>query len=189
MSEYLVPPERLAHPRFVLRSFLPGDGERLARATRESYTHLAPWMPWPVPDPRVEDSERLAREARGRWLLAQDFWLLILSSDEREVLGGTGFHLRAGSLAHRNAEVGMWIHAAHAGRGLGTVILRSLLAWGCTDWPWERLEWRCDTLNLASRRCAEKAGMQLEGVLRLQELAKDGTRRDTAVYAHLREAR
>jgi hypothetical protein len=50
------------------------------------------------------------------------------------------------------------------------------------------LAWHCDGRNLASRRTAEKAGMQLEGVLRAHRLV-DGVRRDTYCFAMLKELR
>jgi len=80
----------------------------------------------------------------------------------------------------------MWIRADAAGKGLGTAVLRALLTWGFTEWPWERLAWRCDGRNLASRRTAEKAGLTHEGVLRQHLLLADGSRRDTYLYAMLK---
>ena len=41
-------------------------------------------------------------------------------ADEKRVLGGSGFHLREGPLADGAAEMGMWVRASEAGRGLGT---------------------------------------------------------------------
>ncbi|HUM37468.1 MAG TPA: GNAT family protein, partial [Anaerolineae bacterium] len=102
------------------------------------------------------------------------------------LLGGSGFHLREGGLPQRAAEIGMWIRADAAGKGLGTAVLRALLTWGFTEWPWERLAWRCDGRNLASRRTAEKAGLTHEGVLRQHLLLADGSRRDTYLYAMLK---
>jgi ribosomal-protein-alanine N-acetyltransferase len=81
----------------------------------------------------------------------------------------------------------MWVRASEAGRGLGTQLLEAMLRWGFTAWPWLRLSWRCDPRNVASVRVAEKAGLRLEGTLRSHELGVDGSRRDTACYAALRE--
>jgi RimJ/RimL family protein N-acetyltransferase len=50
-----------------------------------------------------------------------------------------------------------------------------------------RLTWHCDSRNLASARTAEKAGMILEAVLRQDMLDVDGRRRDTRIYALLKE--
>ena len=81
----------------------------------------------------------------------------------------------------------MWIHGDAAGQGLGSAVLRELIDWGFTEWPWLRISWRCNTRNVASMRCAEKAGMEREGTLRGQFDDVTGGRRDTACYAILKE--
>lgn len=184
--DYLVAPDRLEHGSFVLRSYLPGDGDAVFEAVSASREHLAPWMPWAREEGSVEASERTARQFRGRYLLATEFVLAIFDPSERRLLGGTGFHLKEGPLSSRSAEVGMWIRSDEAGRGLGTRVLVALLRWGLEDWPWERLLWRCDARNTASQRVAEKAGMRLEGTLRRQWAGAGEPRRDTLSYAALR---
>jgi RimJ/RimL family protein N-acetyltransferase len=47
---------------------------------------------------------------------------------------------------------------------------------------YRRLEWKCDALNAASRRAAERFGFRFEGVFRKNMVVK-GRNRDTAWYA------
>lgn len=143
-------------------------------------------MPWAKPYQGIQESERLCREFRGKWLLTTDFLIGIWTSDESRLLGGSGYHLREGPLELRNAEIGMWIRADAAGRGLGSAVLREIVGWGFSEWPWLRLSWRCSSANLASQRVAEKAGLRREGVLRSHALDPDGSRRDTVCHAVLR---
>jgi len=179
-------PDRLEADGFVLRSFLPGDGVRLNAAVVASYEHLAPWMPWPRADQTDEEAERTVCRMRARYLQATDFTIGVFSPDESEVWGGSGFHLREGGLETRNAEIGMWIAAGRAGRGLGTSVLCAMIRWAFTEWPWLRLDWRCAPENIASMRVAERAGLQHEGTLRSHTLSPNGDRRDTACYAILK---
>jgi len=181
--DYLFAPERYETDGFVLRSYDVGDGPLLADAVNESYEHLRPWMPWATPSQSVELSEKLVRQFRARYLLAEDFVIGIFSPDGKRLLGGTGFHLNEGPLSTACAEVGMFLRRTEAGRGLGTRVLRALLQWGFTDWPWLRLAWRCDQQNLASVRVGEKAGLRHEGVLRGQKAHAGDGRRDTVCYA------
>jgi RimJ/RimL family protein N-acetyltransferase len=51
---------------------------------------------------------------------------------------------------------------------------------------YRRLEWKCDALNAASRRAAERFGFTFEGVFRNHMLVK-GRNRDTAWYAIIHE--
>ena len=80
----------------------------------------------------------------------------------------------------------MWIRATEANRGWGTRVLSAMLDWGFGEWGWERLEWRCDTRNLASARVAIKNGLTLDGTLRSNALAPLGDRRDTHVFGILK---
>ena len=184
--DHLFAPERFETNDFILRSYDVGDGPLVADAVNSSYDHLRPWMPWPKPHQSVEESEKLVRQFRARFLLSEDFVIGIFSVDGRQLLGGTGFHLREGPIASACAEIGMFIRQSEAGRGLGTRVLRALVQWGFTDWPWLRLAWRCDQRNGASARVAEKAGLRLEGVLRGQPAVVGEGRRDTACYAVLK---
>ncbi len=179
----LIPPDRCTTDRFLIRSYEPGDGAALREATVSSYEHLRRFMAWARAEQSVEEAEAVVRQARGRWLLATDFTLGLFAPGGGEVWGGCGFHLREGPLSERVAEIGMWIRASRAGQGLATDALRALLRWGFTEWPWERLSWRCDSRNLASIRVAEKAGMRREGVLVGNAIAADGVRRDTVCFA------
>jgi RimJ/RimL family protein N-acetyltransferase len=50
------------------------------------------------------------------------------------------------------------------------------------DLGYRRLEWKCNALNAASRRAAERFGFTFEGVFRKHQIVK-GRNRDTAWYA------
>jgi RimJ/RimL family protein N-acetyltransferase len=168
----------------LIRSYRPGDGPALQRAVISSYEHLRPWMLWAKAEQSVEESEAICRRAAARYLLNEDFTLGLWIGEE--LVGGSGYHLRHGGLASGNAEIGMWVGASHAGRGLGSRALAALLAWGFSAWPWQRLTWQCDTRNLASARVAEKNGLRREGTFRADALDVEGQRRDTHLYALLK---
>ena len=172
-------PEAWRQGDLLLRSFRPGDGPELNRATQSSFEHLRPWMAWASPDTTVEDSEAFAREGFARWLLGEEFGVAVWR-DER-LVAATGFHLRGGRrLDDATAEIGMWVRADEAGKGLGTRLLQAMVDWADAAWPWRRLVWTCDGRNLASARVAEKCGFQLEGRLR-EPVAGDPLQRETTL--------
>ena len=178
-------PEEHRTGDLLLRSWRPGDGEELNRATVASYEHLREFMEWARPDTSIEDSEGYVRQSRARWLLGEE-WGLGVWRGER-VVGGSGFMLRGQPLEHGTVEIGMWVRAEEAGRGLGTRVLRALVDWADADWPIHKLTWHCDSRNLASARVAEKCGFQLEG--RLREHVPDDAgigRRTTLLFGLLR---
>jgi RimJ/RimL family protein N-acetyltransferase len=180
-----IAPESITTDGMTIRRYQPGDGPELMRATVSSYEHLRPWMLWATAEDTVEAAEARSRRFAGLYLLNQEFILGAWIGNE--LVGGTGFHLRGGPLERRNAEIGMWVRASYAGQGLGTRILAAMLKWGFEEWGWERLTWHCDTRNTASARVAEKNGLRLEGTLRSNELDVAGTRRDTHIFAILRD--
>jgi RimJ/RimL family protein N-acetyltransferase len=181
-----LPPLEHHDGALLLRAYRPGDGAALRRAAVPSYEHLRPWMPWARAEQSEEESEALCRRFAGNYLLAQDFVIGIWLGDE--LAGGTGFHPRGGSIEGGSADIGMWISAAHAGRGLGTRALAAMLAWGFGGaWPWQRLTWHCDARNHASAHLAQKGGMRHEATFRADALDVEGKRRDTLLFALLRE--
>lgn len=186
LSEFAAP-DRTDLPAFTLRSYLPGDGAAINQAVTASYDHLRPWMAWASDDQSVSQARGLVRMFRSKYLVNEDFTLGIWSPDGDRLLGGTGFHLRGSPIGHQVAEIGMWIRADVAGTGLGTTVLLAMLRWGFSEWPWERLEWRCDQRNEASRRTAEKAGMRHEGSLRGDKPEVGEGRRTTLVYGLTRQ--
>ncbi len=183
-SEPFLAPLEHSSGELLIRAYRPGDGPALQRATVASYRHLRPWMRWARAEQSVEEAEAICRRFAGRYLLGEDFVLSIWIGDE--LVGGSGYHLRYGSMAAGSAEIGLWISAARAGAGLGTRALAALLAWGFTAWPWQRLFWQCDTRNHASIRVAEKNGLIREGTLRAASVDGAGVHCDTHLYAILR---
>lgn len=179
------PPTLFEADGFLIRAYKPGDGAALSEAVNSSYEHLRPWMPWATSHQSVEHSESLCLRFATDYEAQTDFTLGIWNTDM--LLGGTGFHLRCGPIDWRIAEVGMWIRADAAGSGLGIRSLRAMLEWGFGEWGWERLVWRCDTRNTASVRVAEKAGMTLEATHRGDAVDHFGSRRDTHVFAMLKD--
>jgi RimJ/RimL family protein N-acetyltransferase len=178
-------PEEHRQGDLLLRSWRPGDGEELNRATVSSYEHLRKFMEWARPDTSVDDSEGYVRQSRARWLLGEE-WSLGIWRGER-LVAGSGFMLRGQPLEHGTVEIGMWVRADEAGRGLGTSVLRAMVDWADADWPVHKLAWHCDSRNLASARVAEKCGFQLEGRLREHVAAVDGSgRRTTLLFGLVR---
>lgn len=182
-DDFLAPTSHTADG-IAVRTWQPGDGAVLAATSTASYHHLAPWMDWATPDDTAAAAEVRVRRFAGQYLAREDFVLSAWIGDD--LVGGTGLHPRWGGVTSGVAEVGMWIAADHAGRGVGTRLLRLLVDWGLSDaWPWRRLVWLCDGRNVASARVAQKAGFVLEGHLRGP--GPDGAWRDsTLVYGRNR---
>ena len=166
-----------------MRAYRPGDGEALARAVTDSYDHLHPFLAWPRPSGPVEDFEADARSMAGAYLSGTDFPMGVWTADGATLIGGTGFHLRGRSVDDGTGEIGMWVAADRAGRGLGTALLVAMVEWGFTAWPWQRIEWFCHTDNRASAAVARAGGLRHEGTLHHVAAPGGRARADDHVFA------
>jgi len=109
----------------------------------------------------------------------------VVDAETGRVLGSIGVRF---SDAGDVGEIGYWLRADARGRGTITRALRVVSAWAFRRGSVERLQLRADIENIPSRRSAEKAGFQLEGVLRnVYWNARLGRRQDWALYSLLRD--
>jgi len=179
-------PEEHRSGDLLLRSYQPDDWPELQRAVVSSYAHLRTFMPWARADTTAEQSQENARRFRAIWLLGEQEWVTGVWRADK-LVAGTGFHLRGRPLDAGVADIGMWVRADEAGRGLGTRVLQAMVDWADAAWPFYRLTWSCDARNAASARVAEKCGFVLEG--RLREDERDhldpSFRRDTLLFGLL----
>lgn len=106
----------------------------------------------------------------------------VTDAESGRVLGSIG-------LAHPQdgvSEIGYWIREDARGRGLMTRALVLVSRAALAREGVERVQLRADVENLPSRRVAEKAGFQLEGVLRSAHWSERlGRRQDWAIYSLL----
>lgn len=88
-------------------------------------------------------------------------------------------------LSNKTLEVGPVIYGAPLRRTrAGTEVLLLIGDLIFNQCNFRRWEWRCNALNAASRRAAERYGFVLEGVLRQHQIVR-GLNRDTCVFAML----
>jgi RimJ/RimL family protein N-acetyltransferase len=128
----------------------------------ESPEHLRPMLAW------AETSEDPL------------FFTLVRPTDERPL--GLASYLRI------TPELGV-IEIGHIWFGVplrrttaATEAIYLLMRHAFDDLGYRRLEWKCNALNAASRRAAERFGFTFEGVFRKHMVVK-GRNRDTAWYA------
>lgn len=161
-SRVPVTPDRLRTARTIVRPHALGDAAQLSQAVTASQAHLHRWVPSQQRSATVQGAEDTIRAEQVRWDVGQAYTMGIFDPDDSTVMGGIGFHPRGGPHARHTTEVGMWVHVDHAGRGVGTEVLRDLVAWAFADWWWQRVEWHCDGRNLPSAAVANRAGLRHE---------------------------
>ncbi|NTS43494.1 GNAT family N-acetyltransferase [Flavisolibacter sp. BT320] len=87
----------------------------------------------------------------------------------------------------RRLEIGWtWIGRAFQQTGLNRACKALLLSYAFDELEFERVEFKTDARNTASRNAIEKIGGQYEGALRSHTVMLDGFRRDTVYYSILK---
>lgn len=94
---------------------------------------------------------------------------------------GWGAYLRADP-GNGSIEVGHLAYGPDLRRTRAATEAMWLMMGNVFDLGYRRYEWKCDVLNLPSRRAAERLGFTFEGIFR-QHMIYKGRNRDTAWYS------
>lgn len=117
-----------------------------------------------------------AAAARGAWES-----LAIILKETGEAVG-TASYLRIRP-EHGSAEVGCVVFGHRLQRTYAaTEAMYLMMSHLFDDLGYRRYEWKCDNLNIASKRAAERLGFRYEGLFRQDRVTK-GRNRDTAWFS------
>jgi RimJ/RimL family protein N-acetyltransferase len=118
----------------------------------------------------------------GRATLEDPYYYTIVDASDRAVGVATIMEIRP---AMRVCEIGHIVYSpALQQTPLATEAQYLLARYVFETLGYRRYEWKCNSLNAASRRAAERLGFTFEGVSRQHMIAK-GRNRDTAWYSML----
>ena len=134
-----------------------------------------------LPDGPYESAEHL-RQTLAWAETSKDplYFTLVRLSDERPL--GLASYLRI-TPAFGVIEIGhIWFGVPLQRTTAATETIYLLARHAFDDLGYRRLEWKCNALNAASRRAAERFGFTFEGVFRKHQVVK-GRSRDTSWYA------
>lgn len=134
---------------------------------------------------RAQAQPRFQSALDGRDAAVRLCWAIATSSDDRLIGGVTLFAI---DRAHRRAEIGYALAAAHWGRGHARAAMALVIGHAFGKLGLHRLEADIDPRNEASCRLVERLGFRREGLLR-ERWQVGGEVCDSALYGLLeREA-
>ncbi|MER5197686.1 GNAT family N-acetyltransferase [Streptomyces sp. NPDC002755] len=163
-------PVTLTTPRLVLRPLGPRDTDAVYTAAQDPDIQRWTTIPSPyLPEHARSFVELLAPEG---WTSGSMFTFGVFLPDGA-LTGVLSLTMRSPG----TAEVGFWSAKEHRGHGYTTEATLTAARWAFTTLPVDRVEWRAELGNTASRAVAENAGFTLEGTLR-SAIANKGVRRD-----------
>lgn len=179
-------PPRIDTPRLSLRPPRTGDGPLLHEALTESLAELRRFLaslPWVAAEQTLESAEAFCRNGEANFIARRDLPFLVFEKASGRLVASAGLHRTVWHTP--KTEVGYWCRTQATGQGYVTEAVRALSAYAFAHLKAVRIELITDEENQASRRVAERAGFTLEGVLRHERRAPDGSLRNTCVYARL----
>ncbi len=179
-------PATLPTPRLLLRPPHAGDGPVLHAAVAESLPELRRFLaslPWVAAEQGIERSEIYCRTAQSNFLARKDMPFLLFEKASGQLVGCSGLHRPEWSTP--KLEVGYWVRSSRTGQGFISEAVNALVALAFKQLHVARLELITDEDNAPSRRVALRCGFTLEGTLRHERRAPDGSLRNTCVYARL----
>ena len=157
------------------------DPDEFLRAVLETKAELMRWMEWCHPGYSAADVRRWFEQANQMWSQKTAFPMLVKSTADGSLLGGTGLH-DVMLYGKREAELGYWVRAGARGRGIASTAIRSIAAFGFNELKLVRASMRIRLDNHSSRRAAERAGASFEGVIR-HGIVHGDARFDAAQYS------
>jgi ribosomal-protein-serine acetyltransferase len=124
--------------------------------------YLAEWMFWIGNDYSIADAETHITSTLERLAANNGFEAGIWFKGE---LAGCVYYSYI-DWRHRSTEVGYWLGAAFQGHGLAIKACRAMVDYAFKQLGLNRVEIRCMSENLRSRRIPEKLGFKEEGRVR-----------------------
>jgi RimJ/RimL family protein N-acetyltransferase len=180
-------PDVIHTEHLTIRPPRSGDGQKIYEAVVESLEALRAFpafMSWALEEPSVEATETFARSSMSNFIARREFPWLFLMRETETLIGCGGIHnprWAAGAF-----EIGWWGRTSFTGKGLMSEAVGGVLNFALSSLNANRVAALTDDLNTKSCRLCERVGMQLEGVLRNERIAPDGTLRNTRLYSKIR---
>ena len=178
-------PESFESDRLTIRAPRPGDGVEINAAVRETFDDLKVWMPWAQQMPTLEESESYVRRTQCQFLAREELTLFLFLKGTDTMVGSSGLHRINWNIP--KFEVGYWCRKRFQGQGYISESTEAITQFAFETFGAKRVEIRCDSKNVRSRRIPDRLGFKLEGTLRNDSLSPSGELRDTLVFAKIKE--
>jgi ribosomal-protein-serine acetyltransferase len=175
-------PSEITTDRLLLRVPRDGDGAIVWPSVRRSLPELKLWLPWATDDYNQQAAEEWSRRSAGEFLVRKQMPFLIFSA-QGEHLGTVGVHPHDWNIP--SCEIGYWLRTDKTGHGYMTESVGAVMKMLGDQFKPRRVQIRADAQNARSRRVAELAGFQLEGILRNDSVTVGSRLRDTCVYSRI----
>ena len=166
--------------RIELRLHEERHADALWALTEADRAHARVFLPWVDTAKSIEDSRTYLKQSLEKFASGNGMSLGIWV--DGQLVGGVGFHYF--DRTHRKTEIGYWLAGWMEGQGIMTQCVARLLEYVFDELKFNRVEIRCASHNLRSRKIPERLGFTQEGVLR-QAAWVNAHHEDHVVYSLL----
>jgi RimJ/RimL family protein N-acetyltransferase len=167
-------------PRLRLRPWKASDAAGLVGAFSDPeirYWHMREIA-------SIEEAETWIGSWSDRWNEDSDAGWAVVAIDTGELRGQVA--LRSVNLEFGHGQITYWTRPEYRGEGTATSAVTAVAQWALEDLGLHRLEIHHSTRNEVSCSVAERAGFELESVMRSALLHEDGWH-DMHVHARIRD--
>ncbi|WP_030908770.1 GNAT family N-acetyltransferase [Streptomyces sp. NRRL F-5126] len=162
-------PLKISSDRLELRALVSADVEAVHTVCQDP--EIQRWVPIPSPYERQHAEYFVEQVVPEGWRTDTVYTFGVFPRGGGALIGAANLQPRTEAW-----EIGYWTAAEHRGRGYTAETVGALARWAFAQGV-DRLEWRAEKGNEASRAVARKAGFVWEGTLRAALLSR-GTLRD-----------
>lgn len=163
-------PVKLTTDRLLLRAVGPQDTDVVYSAAQDP--EIQRWTTIPSPY-LLEHAQSFTEQLVPEGWANGSMFTFGLFLPEGDLVGMLAITMRSLGVG----EVGYWGTKEHRGNGYMTEAVLAAARWAFTAMSIDRLEWRAEVGNKASRAVAERTGFTMEGTLR-SAINHGGVRRD-----------
>ncbi|MFJ1613403.1 GNAT family N-acetyltransferase [Streptomyces sp. NPDC088249] len=165
-----------------LRPLEPWHAEEFLTHIDRARPHVDPWIPWATLSTDLASATAVLQRYADRQ--AEDTARIYGIRLDGTLVGGVMF--TKFDAASGVCEIGCWLEADGAGRGLVNRACRALIDWAFEERAMSRVEWWVAAGNTRSIEAARRLGMNRDGVLRRHSPYR-GIRHDIEVWSVLAE--
>ncbi|MGN7410109.1 GNAT family N-acetyltransferase [Sporosarcina sp. SAFN-010] len=177
-------PDQFESERLLIRMPSLNDVSDVNNAILQTLPTLRQWMSWAHQPQNLADTEQRMRQEIADFITKKDLRLHLFEKQTGDFIGSSRLHRIDWSIP--KLEIGYWLANGFEGKGYMTEAVERISEFAFDELGARRVEIRCDELNKKSRAVAERAGFELEAVLKNDDRSADGTQlRNTVVYAKI----